>query len=493
LVLDPYYHLFIAQQVVDAGGPIAYEWWQVAPGGRPHLYPPLLHLILAALLKMGWSPIFVLRFVSGALLPGLLLSILLVMRRLFPPSVALACLWMGMVPFSFHLHTAITMAATLSLIELVWLIDALEHDRWIAAGLLVALLCYTHLGLPGISLVIICGYGILQPTGWRKLKNASWGLVLALPWYAHLLGHWTSLHVFPRYENTMVEVVPLLYAIALAGMWRCWRLKGRYSWPLACWLGFGLLAPHYPFRWLSGEGLLPIILLAGVGLDWCSRWLTNAWATAPRSVRARWRDRHQLLVGLSLFLVLVSSPTLARTPTGWRWLWPDSAPWHLLNADVVTRKALDASLHSSHIDSLVQRVIAHSQPHEILWSNASYAGGLIASLSHRATSSSMFDEVPPARPFDPVAAAHLLVWFKVEPLPGTPQLASLIRRYGLELVAEDDLALLFRNPRASQFAHPPQAIVRWPFAFMLLCALTGLTIWDSWRMPGERSRGSWQD
>ena len=406
LVLDASYHLLIAQQIVDAGGVLTYEWWEWAPVGRPHLYPPVFHLLLAALLKFGCAPLTAIRLMSGFLPPLLLLSLWMVTRRLFTPWIALVCLWMGLMPFAFHLHTAMAMAATLGMIELLWLWEALEHRRWIAAGMLLALLSYTHLGLPWIALATIGCYGALRPAAWPLLMNAGGGLFLALPWWIHLVRFRTWLYVIPRQENTMIEVMPLVYAMAILGLWRCWTLKGRFTWPLAWWVGCTLLAFRFSYRWVSGEGMLPIILLAGIGLTGLAQFLGT-------------RARRETAFGALLLGIVVLSPTLMRTPVGWRWAWLDSAPWHLVDL-APTRRQVEAGVYASPITRLVEVVKARTQPGEILWSNAPYTLGLIAALAHRPTASAMLNEVRPSRPFDPIGAAHLILWFKLERLGAAP-------------------------------------------------------------------------
>jgi hypothetical protein len=472
LVLDPYYHLLIARQLADAGGPIAHEWWEYAPVGRPHLYPPLLHLILAALLKAGCPSITAIRLVS-VLLPVLLLaSVYLVIRRIVGSSAALHCLWAGLVPFTFHLHMAITLAATLGMIELLWLVDALARGRRLAAGLWLALLCYTHLGMPWVALLTLACYGALQPSAWRRMAApVGWGLLLAAPWLAHVARHGELLRAFPRHENTMVEVMPLLYAVALLGGWWCWTQRGGLAWLLACWAGFLVFAPRHTFRWLSGEGTLGVILLGGVGLHWLSR----RWAM---------RRREHLPAGVALFLLLVASPTAAQTPAGWRWRWPDAAPWHLLNAPGLARKEVDAGFYAPQIERLVEVVLAQSRPGEILWSNAPYVVGLVAALARRPISSAMWSEAGPSGAFDPVAAAHVILWFKLEEAEWLAD-PALLARYPLTQVADSELAAVFRNAAASVAARPPQAILPLWAALGLAGLAGGLIVWDA-RRPRHR-------
>lgn len=393
----------------------------------------------------------------------------MVTRRLFTPWLALVCLWMGLMPFGFHLHAAMALASTLGMIELLWLWDALERGRWIAGGLLLALLSYTHLGWPWIALAALGCYGALRPGTWFLLLKIGGGLLLALPWWMHLFRWRTALQVIARQENAMLEVMPLLYVMAVVGAWRCWKLRGRFAWPLAWWVGCVLLACRFPYRWLSGEGMLPIALLGGIGLTGLAR-----------------RARHELAVGALWLGAIVLSPTLMETPGGWRLAWFDAAAWHAVDL-APARRSLEAGVYAPPIERLVDVVKTQTQPGDILWSNAPYALGLIAALAHRPTASAMLYEVGPARAFDPLEAAHGIVWFKLERLGDAPApRADPLRRYPLTRLYEDDVAVVSRQQRLLPRATPPTARVPLGLALGLLAAACGLIVWDMSR--GQPSR-----
>jgi len=548
LALDPYYHLLIARQIVDAGGPIAYEWWEHAPVGRPHLYPPVLHLLLALLLKSGLSPVTVIRLASVVLPVALLVSLYLAMRRLAGPGSALAVLGSALTPFAFHLHCAITLASTLGMIELLWLLIALEEHRPVAAGSLLVLLGYTHLGLPGMALIMVAAYAAVRGAAtWKMLARAGWGLLLVLPWWAHLLSARPGMQVTARWENAGIEIMPVLLAAAAAGLWRCWRLKGRFTWLIACWIGFLTLVPRHFYRWLNGEGMLPLLFLAGVGIEWA----VHAWGVVRwPSLRLGTPSERRMVAGVCAGIALLLSPTLVRTDAGpsthprrptrfasqseakrsmwgesaggslpgspttlaarpgtpgraggaggtssplgeparlrWQWRWPDAAPWHLAGAPFVVRKERDATFLSPHVERLAALVARQTSSSDILWSNAPYALGLIAALAHRPMSSAMFNEVAASRPFNPIAAARLVVFFKLDRMPGWVSVADL-RPYPLTPVAEDEVATLYRQSGVVQSARPPQAMMPLGAAAAGLALLVGLAAWDLGR---TRQRGA---
>jgi len=477
LFLDPYYHLLIARQVVDAGGPIAYEWWECAPLGRPHLYPPVLHLVLAGLLKVGCDPVSALRLLSALLVPALLVTLYVVLRRLLTPSVALASLWMALAPFSWILHVTGTLASGVALIELLWLVVAVHERRSLAASVLLGLLFYTHLGLPWVALATYVWCWVLKVFRGQRgpLRPVGYGLLLAAPWLGHLLCHAHLLRITGRYENTAIEILPALYLLAAFGAWRCVKKAGPPRMLLGMWLGFSLMASPFLFRWLSGEGLLPVILLAGYGLEDVSRRLSQRGACQ----RPPW-------VGLAVLSGLVmAAPSVLVSPaaplagykTRVQCRWPDTTPFHLLNWPYVKRKATDLSLYTRLTERLAQTVEGVSHPGEILWSNATYTGGMVAVLAHRPMASAMFYETPATSAADPVAGAHLIMWLKLGPMPGVMGFAQL-SRYPLMRVAEDDLAIIFRNKGATQLAHPPEAVIPLWTAGGLLLVAVGFVVWD---------------
>lgn len=475
LLLDPYYHLFIARQIADAGGPLWHEWWELAPAGRPHLYPPVLHLWLAMWLRLGVPPLVALRLTSAVFPPVLLITLWAVVRRLLNPRTASTVLAASLLPFSFHLHSAITLAATLGMIESLWLLVALVEERWIAAGWLIALLCYTHLGLPVVMALTMGAALLLGATSWQTMLRAGWGLLLTIPWWVHLWGHRSAFRSVTRYENTMVELMPMLLTFAVAGLWRSWRVP-KLRWLIALAIGFLPLVGRYAYRWLSGEGLLPIILLAGVGLVSTAETLARWW-TARRG-RSGAPGPHGSRRTLTLLLgVLLLAPSLTHAPTGWHWRWFDAAPWHLLNAPWTVSKPIDVSFASPQMEELARVVARQTQPGEIVWSNAPYALGLIAALADRPIASAMFNEVVGAEPANPPAVARLIVWFKFETLPGARSAPP--RPPGpLTVVADQELAVVYRQAGVTVRAKAPAAGL--PLVVALLLLLLGITgiVWD---------------
>ncbi len=468
--LDSSYHLCIAQPVREAGGPMVYEWWEYAPAGRPHLYPPLVHLLIALLLKAGCPPLMAIRLLSALIVPMVVWTLYVVTRRLWTPVVALSCLLLAAIPFSFHLKLAETLASGLALCELLWFMVAIRGRRTIAAACLLGLMWYTHLGIPWVA-VMSMGWAWLMkaiPRDRRLWISLAAGVLLGSPWLWHLGMHLDAIHVIRRYENELLDVIPLLYLFALAGAWRAWRQGGGVRLLVSLWLGFCVMAFPFTFRWLSGEGLLPLILLAGFGVAICAETLARR--------QARGHHRVGWIVLLAGLVLLCPSWRVGRGKS--RVSWRDTAPFHLLNWSAAQPRPTDVQLHDPSVARWAGTVARISRPREILWSNASYTGGLVAALAGRPTSSAMFYEVPPRQPFDPLTSAHWVLWFKIAPEPGQLTLDHVVHQHPLTVIEEDDIATLFQNASATELARRPQPVLPWWLASGFIACLMGMAVWD---------------
>ena len=480
LGLDPAYHLFVAREMLAAGGPFLSETWQYAPVGRAHLYPPGLHVLLAGLMGLGLDPLLVIRLVCAGLPVALLGALYAAARRMADEQVAVSCLWAALVPTAFWVHSATALAATMALGLWLWWMVAVQERRWRAAGALFVLLGYTHLALPWIALLAALLAGCWDPGARAWWRKGIWAMTALLPWYLHVLRHRAVIHVVPRLENAFVDVMPALWALAAVGAVAVCRraARARRGWWLAAWLAAGFCAWRWPYRWLNGEGMLPVLLMAGAGLAECARRLSPVLARfrgGGRPGLGPWTMAAGLLFGL-----LIMSPTLSHGPSGWRWVWPDSTPAHLLRL-AARSNSLEPLLPDGYRAELVRRVKGASLPGEPLWANAPYAAGQVAALAGRPLSMAMLTEVGPWRMFDPIAQAPLVLWFKLAP---DPQFADIrqLNGYALQLVAEDEISVLWRQTGAAVQVPPPRAVMPLAAALALAGALAVTAGWQGeWR------------
>jgi hypothetical protein len=102
---------------------------------------------------------------------------------------------------------------------------------------------------------------------------------------------------------------------------------------------------------------------------------------------------------------------------------------------------------------------------------------MVAVLGHRATSTAMLAEVRPFRDFDPVACAHIVLWFKDLDGEGLRYLSYAAARYGLQVAGETEIAYLLINPSATgQERVLPATVPFWACLVFLSLAFLGLFV-----------------
>ena len=86
--IDIYYHFSVARNFELVNGIVIHDFWEYAPDGRPHLYPPLFHLIIIILGNLGFKTEFLMKFVSFIMFPLLQLTSFFIFRKLFNTKIS---------------------------------------------------------------------------------------------------------------------------------------------------------------------------------------------------------------------------------------------------------------------------------------------------------------------------------------------------------------------------------------------------------------------
>ena len=139
IFLDIYYHASCMTGFRDAGGIVLHDFWEYAPVGRPHLYPPLFHLILLGLSKASLPILFILRLVSATIYPLFLFTISWVVSKLYNDRCAFFTVLAATLPYTFLLNVITAIPSSIALIILVLLFYAIETKRTLCGILLLGL------------------------------------------------------------------------------------------------------------------------------------------------------------------------------------------------------------------------------------------------------------------------------------------------------------------------------------------------------------------
>ena len=451
--LDIYYHAASMTGFRDAGGIVLHDFWEYAPAGRPHLYPPVFHVILLGLNKLGLEPLFLMRLVSAAIYPLLLAAILWVVRKLYDDRLAFFTVLAASLPYTFFLNVITSVPSTIALIIFILLFYALETRRLFSGVLLLGLLFYTHAGLPWIAVFTLILYAAFRREGVRSvLTIISGGIMLGSPWLIYTIGKGNYFLAINSYINNYFEANILLYLLALIGAYAALKQKGPGLFYLAMLLGMAPMVKGYTFRFLCGEGLLPIIFLAGMGLE-----KSYQQAAAFLKRRARPVVYTVLLPWIIFYFVIVCSHS--------------SSFWKFTHYDPEKATALETSVYlKKGMEKLFTVIREFTRPDEIIYCNYNYIAGMFYVFSGRVTSCGMLNEVKPAYPADAAMNSALIIWIKNPERVFDPGLRSLIDRLRLVKVAETELAYIYRNPVVTAHRIIAKPVIHAGPAFMILAA-----------------------
>lgn len=108
--VDTYYHMAVIHGFKQAGGVVTQAFWEMAPAGRVHIYPPALHAAGYLLTWLGITPRMFITLVSWAFYASCMLTTWLWLRRIAGPRSALFAVALLCGPTAFFwnqsAHTA---------------------------------------------------------------------------------------------------------------------------------------------------------------------------------------------------------------------------------------------------------------------------------------------------------------------------------------------------------------------------------------------------
>ncbi|MGD2073267.1 MAG: hypothetical protein PVG65_07265, partial [Candidatus Thorarchaeota archaeon] len=151
---DCWYHLAVARKIIELGKIPLWDTWEFQPVGRPHLYPPLLHLLIAFFSKDAESVIDGAKVLQIVIYPAALFTSWYFARLLFSSKIAFISLIILTMDATFLLlFIGIMPSSLVNLIFPLLLISFLSKKLKTSVFLMVLCL-YSHLSFP--FLVLIC-------------------------------------------------------------------------------------------------------------------------------------------------------------------------------------------------------------------------------------------------------------------------------------------------------------------------------------------------
>lgn len=463
--MDIYYHLLTAWGFIQAGGYSGWDFWQYAPVGRIHIYPPFFHTILVLLMKLGFSPTILAKLFE-AVTPVVFLTVLWrFLRRNYDTRLAFFAILTLSSSFSFYLSLLNHIPATLALIFGFLALDQLFQKKTLRSVLLLTLCFYTHIGISWFISLTFVFYGLLT----KQNKKPCFviflsALMLSLPiLYKQLAGlRFISAIGMNLNEIFLCQIKIIDYILAFFGLIFSFKTGGKYRLFFSFLLA-SLIFLSYPYRFFSAEGYLPILLLLAVFLRNLYQVFEN------KKIYLRY-----FAVAVAVFILFFSPAISIERPTA------DNKPTYKVNIlDSAFSGMLFARGESIWFPkdylSAADLIKNNSESGEIIYSTINITGIILASISGRATANALLPEIKYSLAFDPLAVSKIIVFAQDDDYN---TVSNIVSKSKLVKIGENKLFVLYKNPYCSAKIDIKKASL--PFGIIwLICFVFIALFWQA--------------
>ncbi len=273
--LDMYYHLSTAKGFEAAGGLVLHNFWEYAPSGAPHLYPPLIHIIILGMLKIGVSGIDSVRILSCSVPVFFLYILWHTVKNILNKRIAFFTIYLCLCSSLFMTSLSFTPAATIAMALFLLGVSSIYHNRLITSVLLFGLVFYTHTGIAVILIIFILLLKTSRIINRRELiKLIFFTLLIGSPWFIHLLNNIKAIS-WNNSAQMALRLYPVIIIFFITGSFRAFKNINRYKIFIIFLLSLLPMGILYPFRLISSQGMTGLIIFAGIGLDYSYKTLCD--------------------------------------------------------------------------------------------------------------------------------------------------------------------------------------------------------------------------
>ena len=185
---DCWYHLAVARKIIELGEIPLWDTWEFQPVGRPHLYPPLLHVLIAFFSKDAESVIEGAKVLQIFIYPAALLTSWYFARLLFSSKVAFISLIILSMDATFLLIFIGIMPSSLVNLIIPILLVSFLSKRLKTSIFLMVLCLYSHLSFPFLVLICLLVVSYKYRTYFSFYKKfVIISLIFYLPWAIRVL------------------------------------------------------------------------------------------------------------------------------------------------------------------------------------------------------------------------------------------------------------------------------------------------------------------
>ncbi|MDD5681133.1 MAG: hypothetical protein PHI59_07820 [Candidatus Omnitrophica bacterium] len=461
--VDIYYHLSVMKGFAASGGYVTHAFWEYAPFGRPHIYPPLFHFILLLLYRTGLSVITVARL-ANFLMPLVTIgSIWFVARRILSKRIAFLALLIASSVYTFYLATLTTIPAMLAMTCGIFSFYFIERRRLITASIFLIAAFYLHLLVPWVMAAALLLYGIFERERMAGILCVLIaGIIAALPLLYHQLRNIAFLSTHTVAQDWCIELNIFLCLSAVIGMIYVLRHNGPYRYFIALFLASVPFAWIHPYRYFSGEGVFVLVFLGAIGIERTAALLKNSFHCV-------------ILISMVCILFFLASPSVMIDRGVLHFVPINSTFSNAVFGDsYYTHSFLRSIYHAKRYGEIASIVDKESRKDDILYSNNPFFVEVIGILTGRATSTGMFQEVRPFVSSDQIAVSRLVIWVK-DPKNPSYEPIEVIKRYKLQKIIDTELSFIYKNsgPVSQRHVQAPLIPEYIVFALMLGAILTG--------------------
>ena len=461
--VDIFYHMSAAKAFGIAGGVVLHDFWEFAPAGRAHLYPPLLHLMMSFMAKI-LPMLTVGKIISFIMFPLAQLSVFFYTREVFDRKIAFYTILLVTIPFNFYRSQALTNATSLVLVLTPLIFWAVEKQKLMSSVILMTMALYTHLSMPHIVGAALLGYVLVRVEKRRYLlKMLAVSYLLYLPWMIHVLRSYGDIRSEMFGTILQSEIHLILMFFGLIGLIYCFLKRKKYYLPAVYFLSMIIVLYKYPMRFWSHIPLA-LAILGGISLSEIEN-------TVIRNQR-----RYGLRVGVIMAAVLLVGfnlvdPVFSTTPQGNRLAAEDPVILRL------AKGRISPSLATPEVIEISRIVEENTDQNDIFFITNPPVGCLLTSLTGRSQMQGMWREVEPDLKVPPSAAKIFIAdtRFLEEAKRRNPNFLK-----NVEVLKRTDTYIVFlqKNKRAPARSTVPDFVFPSLFAYSLIAAGAVLIVWE---------------
>ncbi len=259
--VDCWYHMAVAKNILSKRSIPLYADWEYYPIGRPHLYPPLLHICVALLSIPFKGNVLAGGKVFNALMLPISASLaLLSFSKVYrdPWREFLAFLIICMDPIFFGVHRGLLPSVLAS--GFAFLAAAYFYEKRLIQSILMMGLClYTHLGIPYLYLLGLFIFSLINKEYFALYRRFLAGsMLLFLPWGLHMLNNVSWIRIGSRLVGgdrpLILSAITVLGFLGTLNAIKSGEKAGLLA--LSCLLGFSPSFVLYGRRFWAHSSLI---------------------------------------------------------------------------------------------------------------------------------------------------------------------------------------------------------------------------------------------